>query len=96
MRPIINNPVVDIGRCGNNTLYFGHTMVITDLLKVYFFVFFLFGLCVRADPAADLAAFDELGFLRTLLAAVAAFFDVVSLRLAILRTPYAYSLTIIY
>ena len=44
----------------------------------YFYFFFLFGLCVRADPAADLAALEDLGLRKTLLAAVAAFFDVTS------------------
>jgi len=40
--------------------------------------FFLLGLCVRADPAAVLAAFDDFGFRKTLLAAEAAFFEVFS------------------
>lgn len=40
--------------------------------------FFLFGRCVSADPAAVLAFLDAAGLLSTLLAAVPAFFPVVS------------------
>jgi hypothetical protein len=39
----------------------------------------LFGLCVRADAAAVLAAFEDLGLLKTFPAAEAAFLDVTSL-----------------
>ena len=39
------------------------------------------------EAAADFAAFDDRGFRNTLLAAVAAFFDVCSLRRAIWITP---------
>ncbi|MFT5702588.1 MAG: hypothetical protein ACI8ZB_005511 [Desulforhopalus sp.] len=41
--------------------------------------FFLLGRCVSADAAAVFAAFEDLGLLRTLPAADAAFLDVTSL-----------------
>lgn len=49
----------------------------TYLPSTYFF--FLLGRCVRADAAADLAAFEDFGLRKTLPAADAAFLDVTSL-----------------
>jgi len=61
---------------------FGHSTIpsFVSLAWVYSY-FFLFGLCVRAEPAAVFAALLDLGFLRTFEAALAAFLLVTSLLL---------------
>lgn len=53
---------------------------------VHFLRLPLLGVCVRADPATDFAAFEDLGFLRILAAFEATLLDVCSLRAMILAS----------
>lgn len=52
---------------------------------VYFLPFFLFGACVNAEAATDFCALVDFGLLRTFEALDATFFDVCSLRFAMMH-----------